>query len=130
MIETLYFHSTFYLFLNFNSNLFLTCTKYVYFILLVFITLSFGYRQTQPHALINYIYDSAINNDIVARCNLLCFGVNLSYNNNKLYPCPVGQARQTRPNSGGGGCRGQANIQQRGGLQYFFYSLRVKNIPF
>ena len=39
-------------------NLFLTCTKYVYFILLLFFTLSFGYRQNQPHALINYYYNN------------------------------------------------------------------------
>ena len=39
---------------NFKSYYFLYI--FIYFILLVFITLSFGYRQNQPHALINYYY--------------------------------------------------------------------------
>ena len=55
IIYTLYFHSTFNSL--FFPKLFLTCTKYVYFILLLFFTLSFGYKQNQPHALINYYYN-------------------------------------------------------------------------
>ena len=39
------------------------------------------------------------------------------------------QARQTRPNAGGGGCRGPSKIRQRG-VAIIFYFLRVKNRTF
>ena len=42
------------------------------------------------------------------------------------------QAHQTRPNSGGGGCKGPAKIQQRGGCNNFFtfYLLKISLLEF